>query len=135
MRPSSHAVYDGRLRVESVLIGDFEAEVPAATTLDREVDVLWVTPKATQLGAALELVGPRQAEGATLVPLLNGLDHVALLRSRYGDDSVLPGVIYVESERTGVGRVAQKSAFAHVDLAPHTLADALSAELGEAGLS
>ena len=40
--------YDGRLVVESALLGDFEVNVPAAATLARPVDVLWVTPKATR---------------------------------------------------------------------------------------
>jgi 2-dehydropantoate 2-reductase len=135
LRAESHAEYGGRLRVESVVLGTFEVDVPAATALDREVAVLWVTPKATQLDAALELAPPEQVAGATVVPLLNGLDHVALLRERYGEASVLPGVIYVESERAGVGRIAQKSGFALVELAPHPLADAVCAELEDAGLS
>lgn len=135
MRPGSRDEYGGRLRVDSVVLGAFEVDVPAATALERDVDALWVTPKAPQLDSALELVAPESAAGATVVPLLNGLDHVALLRSRYGDERVLPGVIYVESERVGVGRIAQKSAFALVELAPHPLADALSAELEDAGLS
>lgn len=135
MRPESRDDYGGRLRVDSVVLGTFEVDVPAAPALERDVDVLWVTPKATQLDSALELVGPEAAEGATVVPLLNGLDHVGLLRSRFGDASVLPAVIYVESERIAIGRIAQKSAFALVELAPHPLADALSAELEEAGLS
>jgi 2-dehydropantoate 2-reductase len=44
-------------------------------------------------------------------------------------------VIYVESERADVGRIAQKSAFALVELAPHPLADALCAEVEDAGLT
>src|SRR5262245_40314280 len=102
MRPESCAAYDGRLRVESVVLGDFEEEVPAATALDREVDVIWVMPKATQLDDALELVAPEATASTTVVPLLNGLDHVAVLRERYGTDAVLPGVVYVESERVGI---------------------------------
>ena len=135
MRSESRAAYDGRLHVESVVLGDFEVEVPAATALDREVDVIWVTPKATQLADALELVSSEASAGMTIVPLLNGLDHVTVLRARYGSEAVLPGVVYVESERAGVGRIAQKSAFALVELAPHPLADALSAELEATGLS
>ncbi len=135
MRPATHARYDGRLRVESALLGDFEVDVPAATALDRSVDVLWVTPKATQLEAALDLVAPEQVAGMTVVPLLNGLDHVALLRARFGDDCVVPGVIYVESERAEVGRILQKSAFAHVELPPGERAEWVCSELDEAGLT
>src|SRR5262249_56619673 len=55
MRPATLEQYGGRLVVESRALGDFEMDVPAAPRLDREVDVLWVTTKATQLEAALEL--------------------------------------------------------------------------------
>jgi 2-dehydropantoate 2-reductase len=134
LRPETHARYDGRVRIESAVLGDFETEVPAATTLDRAVDVLWVTPKATQLEAALELV-PDELGDATVVPLLNGLDHVPLLRSRFGNASVVPGGAYIESERAGVGHIRQKSAFAHIELVPGPAAESVCAELTDAGLS
>jgi 2-dehydropantoate 2-reductase len=134
MRPDTHARYDGRLHVESVVLGDFEVEVPAATRLDSPVDVLWVTPKATQLEAALELVQGELA-GATVVPLLNGIDHVALLRARFGNESVLPGVFYVESERVDVGRIRQKSGFGLIEIPPHAAAERLRAEIEDAGLT
>jgi 2-dehydropantoate 2-reductase len=135
LRPSTYARYEGQLLVESRLLGDFEVDVPAATTLDRAVDVLWVTPKATQLDAALELVSLEQLGSAVVVPLLNGVDHVALLRARFGADRVLPGAIYVESERADVGRIRQKSAFTRVALAPHERAAAICAEVDDAGLT
>lgn len=83
LRPESLARYDGRLHVESVLLGEFELDVPAAETVDRPVDVLWVMPKATQLEAALELAPAERLGDAVVVPPLNGLDHVALLRARF----------------------------------------------------
>jgi 2-dehydropantoate 2-reductase len=135
LRAESLSRYDGRLTVESALLGDFELEVPAAATLDRPVDVLWVTPKATQLEAALDLVPTERLRDAVLVPLLNGLDHVSLLRERLGGDRVLPGVIYVESERVDVGQIRQKTAFAEIELAPDPRAADVCAELGAAGLS
>jgi 2-dehydropantoate 2-reductase len=135
LRAESLARYDGRLRVESASLGEFEVDVPAAPTLDRAVDVLWVTPKATQLEAALELVPRERLGDAVVVPLLNGLDHVALLRERFGADRVLAGVIYVESERVDVGRISHKTAFAQIELAPHPSAAAVCAELDAAELS
>jgi 2-dehydropantoate 2-reductase len=135
LRAEALARYDGRLRVESALLGDFEVKTPAAPMLDRPVDVLWVTPKATQLNAALELVPPERLADAVVVPLLNGLDHVGLLRERFGADRVLAGVIYIESERVDVGRIRQKTAFAEIELAPHPRAGDVCAEVGAAGLS
>jgi 2-dehydropantoate 2-reductase len=134
MRPETLATYRGGLRVESSMLGDFEVDVPATSFLDRPVDVLWVTPKATQLEAALDLVPPDGLEGGVAVPLLNGLDHMELLRGRLGADRVLAGAIAVESERVDVGSFRQKSGFALVTLAPGSRADELSAEVQDAGL-
>src|SRR4051794_27944067 len=99
LRPESLAGYDGRLTVESAVLGNFEVDVPAAAELDREVDALVVATKATQLDAALELVPPAQVGGAVVIPFLNGIDHVAALRERYPNVAV--GAIRVESERVG----------------------------------
>ena len=51
--------------------------MPAAAKLDRDVDVLWVTPKAPALEAALALAPPEQVGEAVVIPFLNGVDHVA----------------------------------------------------------
>lgn len=135
LRAEALARYDGRLRVESALLGDFEVDAPAAPMLDRPVDVLWVSPKATQLDGALDLVPTERLADAVVVPLLNGLDHVALLRERLRADRVLAGVIYVESERVDVGRITQKTAFAEMELAPGPSAAGICAEVVAAGLS
>ena len=116
LRPHSLADYSGRIAVESVVLGNFESEVPAASTLDREIDVLWVATKATQLERALGLAPPdRIGAEATLIPLLNGIDHVDLLRASY--PTVVAGAIRVESERLTSGRIRQSSPFLRVDLA------------------
>lgn len=133
MRKETLAAYNGHVRVESVVVGDFDVAVPATSILDRELDVLWVTPKATQLEGALELVPADRLGDAAVVPLLNGLDHVDVLRARFGD-CVLAASIAIESERIDVGHFRQKSAFALVNLAPAPRAAELCAELKDAGL-
>ena len=131
LRPETLARHPGRLRVESVVLGDFEVDVATAGTLDREVDVLWVTPKAPDLESALPLAPPENVGDAVVVPLLNGVDHVALLRARYAN--VLPGTMRVESERVEPGLVRQKTPFARIDLAPGPRLDELADELRAAG--
>ncbi len=105
------------ISVTSSLFGDFTASVAASTVLDRPVDACFLAVKATALEESLERL-PSDAIGDTvLVPLLNGLDHVDLLRRRYGVGRVLPGVIHVESTRVETGVVAHGSAFARISLA------------------
>jgi 2-dehydropantoate 2-reductase len=134
MREESLARYDGIVHVESAVLGDFDAELPAATTLDRAVDVLWVTTKATQLSPALDRVSAEAADDTVVVPLLNGLDHVALLRRRLGTSTVLPASIAIEAEGIRPGVVRQPSAFAIVQLSPGPDAETLRSELAAAGL-
>jgi 2-dehydropantoate 2-reductase len=131
LRPETLGRHPVRLRVDSAVLGDFQVDVATAPLLDREVDVLWVTPKATQLEAALELAPPESVGEALVVPLLNGVDHVALLRERY--EHVLAAAISVESERVEPGFVRQKSAFAHIVIAPDPRRDQLATELRAAG--
>jgi 2-dehydropantoate 2-reductase len=132
LRPQTLARHPGRIRVESAVLGDFEAEVDVAAELDRYVDVLWVAPKAPDLEAALALAPPERVGSAVVVPLLNGIDHVARLRESY--ERVLAAAIRVESERTEPGRVRQPTPFARVDLAPGTGSAEVAEELRAAGL-
>jgi 2-dehydropantoate 2-reductase len=131
LRPETLPRHPARLRIESVALGDFEVDVATASALDRDVDALWVTPKATQLEAALELAPPGRVGGAVVVPLLNGVDHVALLRSRY--EHVLAGAISVESERIEPGLVRQPTPFAFVVVGPGPRQEEIADELRTAG--
>jgi 2-dehydropantoate 2-reductase len=126
MRPESLARYPGELAVESRVLGDFTVPVRASACLDGGVDVLWVTTKAAGLSAASALAPPAQVAEATVIPLMNGVDHVALLRETY--PKVVAGAMRVESARLGPGRISQTSPFIRVDLAGARLvADEVSA--------
>ena len=132
LRPGTLAAYPGRLRVESKVLGDFAVEVPAVARAEDGADVLWVTVKATQLEDALASA-PR---AGLVIPLLNGVDHMARLRRLSG--AVLAGTISVESERDGPGHIVQPGPFLSVRLgAPPELrerAEAVAAELQAAGI-
>ena len=117
------------VRVRSVALGDFEARPRATAELREAVDVLIVAAKATTLAESLERVA---AEPAVVVPLLNGVDHMATLRERFGD-RVVAGVIRVESERAAPGEIVQSSPGARIDLAPDERVTQLAAELVAAG--
>src|SRR5258708_24712305 len=67
LRPETLAGYPGRITVESAVLGDFAVDVPATTTLDRDVDALWIVTKATQLQEALALAPPERVGGATVI--------------------------------------------------------------------
>jgi 2-dehydropantoate 2-reductase len=129
MREESLARYRGIVHVESVLLGDFEAKLRAAPALEGPVDVVWVTTKAHHLSEALDRVPKTAAEDSVVVPLLNGLVHVELLRRWIDPTRVLPASITIESERVEPGLVRQLSPFAIVKLSPAPRAEDLREEL------
>ncbi|MUL43360.1 2-dehydropantoate 2-reductase [Streptomonospora sp. PA3] len=126
------------LRIDSAVLGDFRVDVPAVSAATEPADVLIVAPKATALEASLKRVPPELAEGALVVPLLNGFEHMDLLRSHYAGAHVLAAAIRVESTRTEPGRIAQTSPFAALDIAysgaPQERVENLAAALRSAGL-
>lgn len=108
---------DRGLRIESDRFGSFTAPVRAAERLTEPVDVCLVTVKATQLDAALPRLPAELLRDTMLVPLLNGAEHVALLRERYPDAAVVAATIRVESTRVAPAQVRHDSPFASIELA------------------
>jgi 2-dehydropantoate 2-reductase len=81
------------------------------------VDACFVTVKNTQLRDALERV-PSEALGEGLVvPFLNGIEHVDLLRTIYPPSSVAAATIRVETARVEPGLIRHTSPFASVEIA------------------
>jgi 2-dehydropantoate 2-reductase len=113
LRPETLAVHPPVLTLESPL-GNRTAPCRVTSRLAEPVDILWVTTKATQLEAALALV-PGNAATAMVVPLLNGIDHVGILRSRFGAERVVPGTIAAELERTQPGHIVHRSPLARFE--------------------
>ena len=116
------------LRLVSDRYGEVTAPAHGAELLTEPVDVCLVTPKATRLEEALERVPATALGDAVVVPLLNGLEHMALLRQRYPGARVVAGAIRVVASRTGPGVVRHEGTLAAVQLAPgaERLADALA---------
>ncbi|MGH2856170.1 MAG: ketopantoate reductase family protein [Solirubrobacteraceae bacterium] len=111
---TAEVLHEHGVRIRSAVLGDFEANPAVSTRLDRPVDVLLVATKAMGLQTALERVHlpPR-----LIVPLLNGLDHLELLRARFGAEPVAAAVIRVESDRPQTGMIVQTSPGCRIDVA------------------
>ncbi len=109
VRPETLERYPKQLRLESPF-GNFGVDVTVAAEVS-PVDVLWLTVKATQLEPALTALQNPESVTA-IVPLLNGIDHVALLRARYGSGRVIPATFAGETERVSPGHIVHRSPFA-----------------------
>ena len=113
VRPEKLADYPAALSLERPS-GTLTALAKAVSRVTQPVDVLWIATKTYQLQAALEAV---QSAPSAVVPLLNGVDHIAMLRARYGQNHVIPATIAVEAERLAPGRFLQRSPFVRLNLA------------------
>ncbi|BCB76113.1 hypothetical protein GCM10022251_67880 [Phytohabitans flavus] len=71
------------LDVSSVQYGDFHVPAAAVPRLASPVDVCVVAVKATTLGAALDCVPAQVLGDSLLLPLLNGVDHMTVLRRSF----------------------------------------------------
>ncbi len=111
---SAAAIAERGLHITSVTLGDFIARPPALVRLQEPVDVLIVATKAAGLEPALERI---ESEPALVLPQLNGLEHLALLRERFAPQSVLAGSIRVESDLPEPGVVVHTSPFLLVSMA------------------
>ena len=97
------------LRVESGQFGDSTTPVDATEQLTAPVDVLFVTVEATQLHGALDRAPADVLGDALAVPLLNGVEHVDLLRRRHPGAGAVPAPIRVESTRPTGGPPSRSS--------------------------
>jgi 2-dehydropantoate 2-reductase len=102
------------IEVQSVRLGDFTVRPRATAVLEEPTEALIVATKSTGLEPALARI---HTSPALVVPLLNGLDHMGVLRERFGAGHVAAGTIRIEADRPFPGRIVQTSPFLQVDLA------------------
>ena len=127
--PTAAAIAADGIEVHSVVLGDFIARPRAEATLAEPAEVVIAATKASGLPEALDRIA---APPALVVPLLNGLDHMAVLRARFGAEHTAAGTIRIESDRPATGVVVQTSKFLRVDLAAEDpAAEALLGPLAE----
>jgi 2-dehydropantoate 2-reductase len=115
VRPEQLASYPRNLSLERPSgSGSITASAEAVAELKHPSDVLWIATKTYQLQTALESV---KVVPRCVVPLLNGVDHIAALRARFGEEGVVPASIAVEAERIAPGRFIQRSPFVRLNIA------------------
>jgi 2-dehydropantoate 2-reductase len=135
---TAEAIAERGLSVHSVMFGDINARVRARARLasDENIDVLILATKAAGLHSALERI---EVKPGLVLPLLNGLEHLAGLRDRFDPDTVLASTIRVESDRPEPGVILHTSRFLLIDMATRSPAalsrmQALAATLKHAGI-
>jgi 2-dehydropantoate 2-reductase len=125
------------LLVDGIRLRRGEDELRAAptvhTALPAPVDLVVIAVKATGLLPALQRCAPAAVGDALVVPLLNGVDHVALLRVAYPAARVVPAAIRVSVTLSAPGEATQHSPSEEVILSEGRDGDAVADLLGGAG--
>ena len=137
-RPDTAAALNAHgVHVTSALFGQFHVRAVAAPQATGPVDLCLVTVKAGNLDEALAAVLADTVGDGLVLPLLNGVEHMAVLRGRFPPGQVVAGAIRVESTRVGPGRVEHASPFCLIDVAsataPRHRVEALAEQMRGAG--
>lgn len=74
-----------------------------------QIDVILLSTKAYHLKAAIEDIRPYVSEKTVILPLLNGIAHIDLLISEFGQEHVLGGLCFIETTLGENGKVVQTS--------------------------
>jgi 2-dehydropantoate 2-reductase len=133
---------DSGLRIQG-LGGETEripVTVTTAADLDRPYDVVIIAVKAFALDSALDDLGAAVGPDTVVIPFLNGLRHIDVLRSRYGDLRTFGGVAYVATELRPDGTIIQLNGLQSLHYGPiaegdETRADAVHQALSGAGFA
>jgi 2-dehydropantoate 2-reductase len=91
-------------------VADATLPVRTLTSADpgQPFDLVILTCKSYDLGSAIEAATPHMAAGGGLVlPLLNGMAHIDVLRERFGRDRVLGGLCGIFATLSPAGEVVQ----------------------------
>jgi 2-dehydropantoate 2-reductase len=105
------------LSITSNRFGTFRTDIKSESDLILPVDVLCVTVKAFVLDEALNRIPPSVLGKALVVPFLNGVEHVTLLRERLPLATVMPATIRIEVTQRAPGEIEQLSSLAKVEIA------------------
>jgi 2-dehydropantoate 2-reductase len=106
------------------------ARPEVAGELHRPVGLLLVTVKSYGLEEALERVDPAAVADGVVVPLLNGLEHLDVLKERFGDRVAAGSISRFEAYRVGRYQIVQRTPSAVVTLASGHLTVALEHAAG-----
>lgn len=85
------------LKIESPAYGDFYASSLKTVISDEldgagQFDMVFLTCKAYDLAEAMDAIAPAVTNGAAVLPLLNGLSHIATLNDTLGKENVMGGI-------------------------------------------
>lgn len=105
------------LKLESATFGNFVAFPKIVTQLDQEQDLLIVATKAPALTKALERLNLKSLAGAVVIPLLNGIEHMQILRTHFGQQVVAASIGNVQLKRVSPEQIVHSTKSCSIKIA------------------
>ena len=89
--------------------GELRARVKTvqAGQLDGTYDVVLLSCKAYDLDGAMDAIAPAMSEHSVIVPVLNGVRHIDVLKERFGPERVLGGLTVINAALMPDGTIQQ----------------------------
>ena len=101
--------------------GTLTARLEVVEQLTRPVRLLLVTVKAPALDDAIERVAPEAVADGIVIPLLNGLEHMDVLRARFGDRVAAGTISHFQAYRAGRVQIVEATPSPVVTMASESL--------------
>ncbi|MDH2066339.1 ketopantoate reductase family protein [Pantoea sp. GD03673] len=84
-----------------------QPQLTQASTLTGHFDLIIVTVKSFALEQAIEDIAPAVGPDTLIMPILNGMRHIATLQQRFGEDKVIGGLCKINATLGDQGDVIQ----------------------------
>jgi 2-dehydropantoate 2-reductase len=97
-------------------LGGLRVPVKTALEVDRPFDLILLACKAFDLKSATASIAPAVGDSTIIVPLLNGLRHLASLDSDFPSAHVLGGLCHIGVALTADGKIEHLNTLRHLSL-------------------
>ena len=101
--------------------GTLAARVEVSEQLVKPVGLLLVTVKAPMLEEAIERIDPSAVSNGVVVPLLNGLEHMELLRARFDGRVAAGSISHYQAYRAGRVQIVETTPSPLITVASESL--------------
>ena len=101
--------------------GTFTARMEVVEQLSKPVGLLLVTVKAPALADAIKRVDPEAVAHGIVVPLLNGIEHMDVLRERFGDRVAAGSISHFQAYRAGRVQIVEATGSPVITIASESL--------------
>lgn len=104
------------ITLRSQTFGEIIAKPNASPRLEKDVDILFIAVKANELKDALTRIPPTSISQAVIVPLLNGIEHISLIRQQLGDNVIAATIGSVEVFRDAEGNIVHANGTGEISI-------------------